>query len=219
MNTVIFGKGKVGMATDLTLNTEADFHDPQKGYVIEDFSKYNIAFICVSSLVHGPYDHVAIEDCLEKLHKSNFTGIVAIRCTLHPSFINNWENIYTNFLKIIKYKHIFKIEVCQTVSCLNVSNIDKFKEFTNKHDLIVAHNYVHHPSFHHVSIMPNEMKENILNNIEHLNDIEKEKLKTELYGEPIENGFEKFINFMKLLDLQRNVFIGDYLPEWKKYFN
>ena len=132
---------------------------------------------------------------------------------------SKWENIYANFLKIIKYKNIFRIEVCQTVSCLNVSNIDKFKEFTNKHNLIVAHNYVHHPSFHHVSIIPNEMKEEILNNIEHLDNYEKERLKAELYSEPIEDGFNKFINFMKLLDLQRNVFIGDYLPEWKKYFN
>ena len=132
---------------------------------------------------------------------------------------SNWQNIYDNFLKIIKYKNIFKIEVCQTVSCLNVSNIDKFKEFTNKHNLIVAHNYVHHPSFHHVSIIPNEMKEDILNNLKHMNNIEKEKLKTELYGESIENGFNRFINFMKLLDSKRNLFIGDYLPEWKKYFN
>jgi hypothetical protein len=52
-----------------------------------------------------------------------------------------------------------------------------------------------------------------------MNVIEKEKLNAELYREPVENGFNKFINFIKLLDLQRNVFIGDYLPEWKKYFN
>lgn len=132
---------------------------------------------------------------------------------------SKWENIYTNFLKIIKYKHIFKIEVCQTVSCLNVSNIDKFKEFTNKHNLIVAHNYVHHPSFHHVSIIPNDMKVEILNNIQYLDNFEKERLKTELYAHPIEDGFNKFINFMKLLDSKRNIFIGDYLPEWKKYFS
>ena len=132
---------------------------------------------------------------------------------------SKWENIYSNFLKIINYRDIFKIEVCQTVSCLNVSNIDKFKEFTNKHNLIVAHNYVHHPSFHHVSIIPDDMKEDILNNIQHLDNFEKERLRAELYGEIIENGFDKFINFMKLLDTQRNVFIGDYLPEWKKYFN
>jgi hypothetical protein len=132
---------------------------------------------------------------------------------------SNWENIHANFLKIIKYKNIFNIEVCQTVSCLNVYNIDKFKEFTNKYNLIVAHNYVHHPEFQHVSIIPTEMKEYILNNTQHMNVIEKEKLNAELYREPVENGFNKFINFIKLLDLQRNVFIGDYLPEWKKYFN
>jgi hypothetical protein len=46
MKVVIFGKGKVGMATDLTLKINADFHDPYKGFMITDFSKYDLAFIC-----------------------------------------------------------------------------------------------------------------------------------------------------------------------------
>jgi hypothetical protein len=108
-----------------------------------------------------------------------------------------WELIHKNFLKIIKYRNIFKLEVCQTVSCLNVFNIDKFKEFTNKYNLVVAHNYVHHPSFQHVSILPDELKEELLNNINHLNEFELERLKAELYSNQMENGMEKFINFIK----------------------
>jgi hypothetical protein len=129
-----------------------------------------------------------------------------------------WEIIYKNFLKIIKYRNIFKLEVCQTVSCLNIFNIDKFKEFTNKYNLVVAHNYVHHPSFQHVSILPDELKEQLLNNINHLNEFELERLKTELYSNEEENGINKFINFIKLLDKKRNVYIGDYLKEWDIYF-
>ena len=131
---------------------------------------------------------------------------------------SNWEVTLKNFLKIIEYKDIFRIEVCQTVSCLNVMNIDKFKEFTDKYNIIVAHNYVHHPSFQHVSILPDEMKEELLLNLKNLNNYELERLKAELYADCEENAIEKFINFIKLLDTKRNVNILDYLPEWKNYF-
>lgn len=132
---------------------------------------------------------------------------------------SKWEIIYNNFLKIIKFKNIFKIEICQTVSCLNVYNIDKFKEFANKYDMIVAHNYVHHPSFQHVSILPIEMKEEIISNIKHLNEYELNRLKAELFDESYKDEIVKFKSFMSLLDAKRNIFIGDYLPEWKKYFS
>lgn len=88
MKTVIFGKGKVGTATDLTLQTNADWHDPQKGHTITDFAHYDLAFICVSSLVDGPNDHGAITQCLDLLLHGGFKGIVAIRCTLSPNYIN-----------------------------------------------------------------------------------------------------------------------------------
>ena len=132
---------------------------------------------------------------------------------------SNWEITLKNFLKIIEYKDIFKIEVCQTVSCLNVMNIDNFKAFTEQHGIVIAHNYVHHPSFQHVSIISDEMKEELLSNIKNLNNFELERLKTELYASKNDGDFDKFIKFMTLLDMKRNVFIGDYLPEWKKYFD
>jgi len=132
---------------------------------------------------------------------------------------SNWKTIFDNFLKIIKYKNIFRIEICQTVSCLNVYNIDKFKEFAKKYDMVIAHNYVHHPSFQHVSIIPDEMKNEIISNIQHLNEYELERLKTELFSESYKEEISKFKSFISLLDAKRNVFIGDYLPEWKKYFS
>jgi len=131
---------------------------------------------------------------------------------------SNWKTIFDNFLKIIKYKNIFRIEICQTVSCLNVYNIDKFKEFAKKYDMVIAHNYVHHPSFQHVSIIPDEMKNEIISNIQHLNEYELERLKTELFSESYKEEISKFKSFISLLDAKRNVFIGDYLPEWKTYF-
>mgnify|MGYP006276981111 CR=1 FL=1 len=107
MNVVIFGKGKVGMATDLTLKTNADFHDPYKGCVVTDFSKYDIAIICVSSLVDGPYDHQAISECLQTLDEANFAGTIAIRCTVSPVFLRTWE-IQFPTLNIIHFPEFMK---------------------------------------------------------------------------------------------------------------
>ena len=107
MKVVIFGKGKVGMATDLTLKTNADFHDPAKGHVITDFAKYDMAIICVSSLVNGPHDHDAINECLSLLNVSNFQGTVVIRCTIHPSYPSMWEQQYPK-LKMIHFPEFMK---------------------------------------------------------------------------------------------------------------
>ena len=107
MKVIIFGKGKVGMATDLTLKTHADFHDPMKGHVITDFTKYDIAIICVSSLVNGPHDHDAIAQCLSLLNSSDFKGTVAIRCTIHPKYPDMWEIQYPN-LNIIHFPEFMK---------------------------------------------------------------------------------------------------------------
>lgn len=107
MKVVIFGKGKVGIATDTTLKTNADFHDPAKGCVVTDFSQYNVAIICVSSLVSGPYDHDAIEQCLQILSDVGFTGTVAIRCTVSPVYLRQFEVMFGN-LNIIHFPEFMK---------------------------------------------------------------------------------------------------------------
>jgi UDP-glucose 6-dehydrogenase len=107
MKVVIFGKGKVGMATDLTLKTNADFHDPAKGHEVKDFTQYDLAIICVSSLNEGPYDHQAIQECLSTLHDTAFAGTIAIRCTVAPVFLRAWNIQYPN-LNLIHFPEFMK---------------------------------------------------------------------------------------------------------------
>jgi len=107
MKVIIFGKGKVGIATDLTLKINADFHDPFKGCLINDFSKYDLAIICVSSLVNGPHDHSAISECLSNLDNSKFQGTIAIRCTVAPVFLQIWEKQFPK-LNIIHFPEFMK---------------------------------------------------------------------------------------------------------------
>jgi organic radical activating enzyme len=132
---------------------------------------------------------------------------------------SKWDNIHSNFLKIIEYRDIFRLEVCQTLSALNVSNIDNFKKFYDDYGMIIAHNYVHHPTFLHVSTIPSEMKDNIMSNIQYLREDERLRLEAELFKEVDEKEVDKFYGYITLLDAKRKVSIGDYLNEWKDYFN
>jgi sulfatase maturation enzyme AslB (radical SAM superfamily) len=131
---------------------------------------------------------------------------------------SKWEQILESFKKIIQYKDIFNLEVCQTVSAYNVFNIDNFKKFTLDYGLVISHNYVHYPSFQHINVIPDEMKNEILNNIKYMREDEVERLKIEMFKPKNNKDEEKFYEFVKLLDTSRNVKITDYLDEWKKYF-
>ena len=110
---------------------------------------------------------------------------------------SNWKITFDNFLKAIQYKDVFRIEICQTISALNVYNMDEFKKFFKPYDIIIAHNYVHHPNFLHVSNIPEEMKTEICENIKDLRQDEIDRLKTELYKEKDDGDILKFYEFIK----------------------
>ena len=107
MKIAIFGKGNVGLATNRTLDANADFHDPAKGCVIEDFSQYNMVFICVSSLVNGPHDHDAITECLSTLFKQKYKGLIAVRCTVSPTYLHTMQTFYPS-LRIVHFPEFMK---------------------------------------------------------------------------------------------------------------
>lgn len=95
MKIVIIGKGKVGEATGQTLNVPVDYHDPYKGFVVEDFSKYDLAIVCVDTLRADADDHKDLASVLDHLNDKKFKGIVAIRCTINPNFTGyfKWYNL------------------------------------------------------------------------------------------------------------------------------
>ena len=131
---------------------------------------------------------------------------------------SKWKNIHENILKMTNYRNIFRIEVCQTISALNAHNVDNFKNYVLGLNLITAHNFVHHPSFLHVSHMPKELKKEILGNIKYLTNEEYKRFESEVNTESSIENFERFRTFISMLDNKRKVFIGDYLLEWKPYF-
>lgn len=148
--------------------------------------------------------HLSIDD----LEKRNY----------YIRYPSDWGIIKKSFDKILKYKDKFNLEVCQTVSALNVYNINNFKKFTLDHDIIIGHNFVHYPSHLQVNLIPTKMKNQILSNLNYLREDEIERLKIELnkpFNLEDQNKFYKFIN---IIDKTRKVKIWDYLPEWKEYF-
>lgn len=145
--------------------------------------------------------HLSIDDIAERNYYIRF-----------PS---DWDTIMKSFYKILEYKNIFNLEVCQTVSALNVYNIDNFKKFTLDHDLIISHNYVHYPNHLQVNLIPDTMKTEILNGIKYMRDDEVERLKIELFKPYPQKHVDRFHSFMRIMDKTRNVNIEDYLPEWK----
>ena len=132
---------------------------------------------------------------------------------------SKWVNILQNFEKIVKYKDIFNLEVCQTVSALNVFNIDNFKKFTLDYDVVISHNYVHYPTHLHVNVIPDQMKEEILSGIKYMRKDEVDRLKIELFKEKEEGIEDRYYNYVRLLDEHRGVHIEDFLPEWNQYIN
>jgi hypothetical protein len=148
--------------------------------------------------------HLSIDDLTDRNHYVRYPA--------------DWDVIFKSFQKIIKYKDVFNLEVCQTVSALNVYNMNEFKKWVDSYDLVIAHNYVHWPEHMHVSLIPDKMKDEIKNNIGNLSPHEKDRLLMELDKPRDEVKERQFYRFVKLLDKQRKLYIGDWLKEWDKYF-
>ena len=127
---------------------------------------------------------------------------------------SDWDTIMKYYHKILKYRDVFRLEVCQTVSALNVFNIDTFKKWTLDDNMVVSHNYVHYPDHLHVSLIPETMKHHILDNIQYMRDDEVKRLKIELFREHTEKDVQRFHSFIKLNDRGRKLKIHDYLPEF-----
>lgn len=99
MKSVIFGKGFVGEATSLILNKDCVFHDPYKNIVVDDFSNFDFAIICVPTPGNDSgLDHSEIVNCLELLKEQKFLGTTVIRSTCHPVVLQQLSEQYSNVI-------------------------------------------------------------------------------------------------------------------------
>lgn len=108
MKTVIIGKGKVGEATAASLRqTEVTFHDPWKGLVVNDFSPFDYAIVCVDTLREGPYDHATVIRVLHMLAAEQYKGVVLIRSTVNPEIVSMFKTTFGN-LRIVMFPEFMR---------------------------------------------------------------------------------------------------------------
>lgn len=186
--------------------------------LIENGQSKNIKLHYSLNSTKFPDDFISLWEQFKKVRIQISIDDIADR-NYYVRFPSDWNTIIQAFNKIVKYKEIFDLEICQTVSALNVFNLQKFKEYFDHHHLVVSHNYVHYPNHLQVNILPEDLKEKVIKNNKGLADFEMNKLVTELSKPVVENSFKRFISYINLLDKARKIKIYDYLPEWKTYFN
>jgi UDP-glucose 6-dehydrogenase len=91
---LIIGAGKVGTATGISLGNMTDFHDPYKGIINNSFNNYKYIIICVDTVQTGPDDYNDLESVLSELSDYGYSGVVAIRSTVSPTKIDEWDYKY-----------------------------------------------------------------------------------------------------------------------------
>lgn len=148
--------------------------------------------------------HLSIDDLQDRIH--------------YVRFPSRWDVTYKNLEKILKYKDIFNIQILQTVSMLNIANMNNFKKFTNELGIEWLMNFVKYPDYLGVKNLPEDLKKEVLSNIDLLSKEEQNKVVVEVTQQRDEALYQKFLEFITRLDNKRNIDIKKYLPEWETYF-
>lgn len=132
---------------------------------------------------------------------------------------SNWEIIEESLKKLLNLNHNITISITQSVSLLNVANLNAMKKYSLIMGIPLSFNFVRYPSFFHVANLPLDLKETYFQNAYLLNIEEKESLKAEMfcnYSQLNRDLFLKYCEFIKILDKKRGIDIVDFLPEWRE---
>jgi UDPglucose 6-dehydrogenase len=101
------GYGDVGKFTASQFEVPIDIHDPAKGFTVEDFSEYEYAIVCVDTLRGGPTDYTNLSSVLDKLMADGFTGIVIIRSTIGPDYVEDVLLTVYSPLRIVLFPEFY----------------------------------------------------------------------------------------------------------------
>ncbi len=82
-------------------------HDPAKGFTIENFFKYEYAIVCVDTLRGGPTDYTNLSFVLDRLMADGFTGIVVIRSTVGPDYVEDVLLTVYSPLRIVLFPEFY----------------------------------------------------------------------------------------------------------------
>ena len=151
-----------------------------------------------------------------------------------------WDTWEKNVKKAVASPHINGMYVMMTISLLGIWTVDKFvkqivewkKEVNDKHAFFMSVNILRFPSFQSVTMLPQNIKEDLANRIEKvmkveydwINDLEKNQLKRLLiYLRKVDSSIEDvdayskkrndLINFVDQYALRRNKPVEEYMPQ------
>lgn len=128
---------------------------------------------------------------------------------------SNWSNILKNLDKLQSYPWI-ETSICQTISWVNVYYINDFNKFMRSRGLHVHLNYVHDPEFLSVKILPNNIKEKILDRCKDMTVWDINGLKNQLNGEGNLTLFKQGWQYNNKLDEYNKKSFSGIFPEWHK---
>jgi sulfatase maturation enzyme AslB (radical SAM superfamily) len=150
------------------------------------------------------FDHVKISCSIDDLYERNE----------YIRYPTKWDDVMQNFLRLKQEQ--FELDVTQTVSFMNYSNIGDFWNFFhNEHKVWVHHNYVYDPEILSPKVLPKAMRDNIHNKFHNIFPDWKVKELINMFGnDTLPDEWEKAKQYTDTLDKIRNQYIGDYLPEF-----
>jgi organic radical activating enzyme len=119
-----------------------------------------------------------------------------------------WNDVEENLKKLIDTKWI-NLSVTQTVSWMNAYYVKEFREYFDKMGITVNTNYVYDPKFYNIAILPESIKEQLVNIVP--KDI-LNHMSTDISHTLLQQGFE----YNKWLDNSRNEDFATTFSEWAK---
>lgn len=134
-------------------------------------------------------------------------------------FPTKWEDVNKNLKRLLDNN--INISITQTVGFMNYINIPEFhKHFTDLGIKDININLIHHPVFLGPSVLPDKIRDDAHHKFDEYfkggNDQINVIINT--FSQPQNKElWEKTKLFTKSLDKSRKQYIGDYLPEFKKY--
>lgn len=134
-------------------------------------------------------------------------------------FPTKWEDVNKNLKRLLDNN--INISITQTVGFMNYINIPEFhKHFTNLGIEDININLIHHPAFLGPSVLPDKIRDDAHYKFNEYFKGGNDQINVmiDTFSQPQNKElWEKTKLFTKSLDKSRKQYIGDYLPEFKKY--
>ena len=137
----------------------------------------------------------------------------------YQRFPAKWTNALEN---LFKFKQSVNVEICLTISALNIYYLDTYLEFWSQYDVPIYLNVLNTPVEYNYQILPNEFKDIIINKFKMLNSNTFKKnilnhLPAVIDGikaKDLSPAFQKFIETTQRHDKYRNQSFQKAFPEF-----